>query len=217
MITQTAIQLIVNNLAAMRGTRIIFQNLSLTAKSGDAYAIIGPNGAGKTTFLRCVAGFLAPAFGSVLVTGGADEQSVGEQCHYIGHLNGIKPALTVLENLTFFAEFLGGNCTEIAQVADRFALGELVDIPAAYLSAGQKRRLGLARLLCAERPIWLLDEPAVSLDQASQRILAGIVAAHLAAGGIVVAVTHTPLGWDTVETLEFGNVAARADDEAVSS
>lgn len=206
MITQSAIQLIVNNLAAMRGTRTVFRNLDLTANAGEAYAIIGPNGAGKTTFLRCIAGLLAPSSGSVTVTGGSGEQSVGEYCHYIGHLNGIKPALSVIENLEFYSRFLGGG--DVWAAAGQLALADLEDIPAAYLSAGQKRRLGLARLLCAYRPIWLLDEPAVSLDAASQDILAQIVSDHLRGGGIVLAVTHTPLGWNAANTLDFGRLVA---------
>lgn len=215
MITQTSIQLIVNNMAAMRGTRIVFRNLDLTAKAGDAFAIIGPNGAGKTTFLRCVAGLLAPLSGSVTLTGGNDERSVGEQCHYIGHLNGIKPALSVKENLQFYYRFLGGG-GDIAMAAERLALSELEEIPAAYLSAGQKRRLGLARLLCARRPVWLLDEPAVSLDKASQGILGQIVADHLHGGGIVLAVTHMPLGWDSAETLDFGRLVTEEAENPAS-
>jgi heme exporter protein A len=212
MITQSAIQLIVNNLAAMRGTRTVFRNLDLTANAGDAYAIIGPNGAGKTTFLRCIAGLLPPASGSVALTGGDDERSVGEHCHYIGHLNGIKPALSVIENLQFYSRFLGGG--DVWAAAGQLALADLEDIPAAYLSAGQKRRLGLARLLCAYRPVWLLDEPAVSLDKASQDILAQIVSDHLRGGGIVLAVTHTPLGWDTARTLDFGRLVAEEAEAA---
>jgi heme exporter protein A len=216
MITQTAIQLIVNNLAAMRGTRMVFRNLDVTAKAGDAYAIIGPNGAGKTTFLRCVAGLLAPASGSVTLTGGDEERSVGEQCHYIGHLNGIKPALSVRENIEFYYHFLGGS-GDIGIALERLALTELEDIPAAYLSAGQKRRLGLARLLCAHRPLWLLDEPAVSLDKASQEVLAQIVSDHLRGGGIALAVTHTPLGWESAQTLDFGQLVQDQDDVVESA
>ena len=212
MITQSAIQLIVNNLAAMRGTRTVFRHLDLTANAGDAYAIIGPNGAGKTTFLRCIAGLLPPAAGSVALTGGDDERSVGEHCHYIGHLNGIKPALSVIENLQFYSHFLGGG--DVWAAAGQLALADLEDIPAAYLSAGQKRRLGLARLLCAYRPVWLLDEPAVSLDKASQDILAQIVSDHLRGGGIVLAVTHTPLGWETAKTLDFARIAAEEAEAA---
>jgi heme exporter protein A len=204
MITHPAIGLIVNKLAAMRGTRIIFRGLDLRIEGGHALTVVGPNGAGKTTLLRCIAGFLPPAHGTVTLAGGDEERSLGEQCHYIGHMNGIKPALTVSANLGFFANFLGGAPEGTALAAERLALAELEDIPAAYLSAGQKRRLGLARLICAPRPLWLLDEPAVSLDEASQRILAGMVAEHLAGGGIALAATHTALGWDGAEMLDLG-------------
>ncbi len=213
MITDPAIQLIVNNLAAMRGTRIIFEGLNLDAEGGHALTVIGPNGAGKTTFLRCIAGFLPATEGTVRLEGGDEERSVGEQCHYIGHLNGIKPALTVLENLEFFANFLQGSRETTAQAAERLALAELADIQAGYLSAGQKRRLSIARLICARRPLWLLDEPAVSLDKASQTILAGMVAEHLASGGIVVAATHTQLGWSESKTIDFSDLAGREGAE----
>ena len=208
-------QLIVNNLEAARGTRTIFQGLSLAVEAGEALTLIGPNGAGKTTLLRCLAGFLTPVSGAVRLDGGDDERSVGEQCHYIGHLNGVKPALTVSENLAFFAQFLGDRPEATAKAAERLMLANLEDIPAGYLSAGQKRRLGLARLLCADRPLWLLDEPAVSLDHASQEILAGIVGEHLAGGGIVVAATHTPLGWSEAKTLDFREIAANRGADIV--
>jgi heme exporter protein A len=207
MIKHPGLQLIVQDLAAWRGNRMIFHGLNLSAPAGRALTVIGPNGAGKTTLLRCIAGLLPIASGEVRLEGGETDAGVGEQCHYIGHLNGIKPALTVTENLTFFADFLAGDRAAIARATDRLALGGLEDIPAAYLSAGQKRRLGLARLLCAERPLWLLDEPAVSLDVASRRVLADIVAEHLAGGGIAVAVTHMPLGWEEAATFEFSGFA----------
>ncbi len=214
MLAHPAIQLLVNDLAAIRGTRVIFRGLGLEASGGDAVTLVGPNGAGKTTFLRCLSGLLRPFHGTITIKGCDDEQSVGEQCHYIGHLNGIKPAFTVSDNLVFFADFLGGSREDVAQAAERLALAELEDIPAAYLSAGQKRRLGLARLLCARRPLWLLDEPAVSLDQASQRILAGMVAEHLARGGIVIAATHTPLGWSDAKTIDFAEIARQSVADA---
>jgi heme exporter protein A len=210
MITHPATKLIVHDLTALRGTRIIFQGLGLAVEAGEALTVTGPNGAGKTTLLRCIAGFLPAAYGEIKLTGGDDEQAVGERAHYIGHLNGIKPALTVSENLRFFADFLGGDADPGA-AAERLSLAALSDIPAGYLSAGQKRRLGLARLVCARRPLWLLDEPAVSLDAASQDLLKDIVAAHLREGGIVVAVTHMPLGWAEARRFDFREFAERAE------
>jgi heme exporter protein A len=209
MITHPATKLLVNDLTVLRGTRIIFQNLGLAAGAGEALTVTGPNGAGKTTLLRCIAGFLPAAYGEIKLAGGDEERTVGEQAHYIGHLNGIKPALTVSENLRFFTDFLGqGSDPEAA--AERLGLAVLTDIPAAYLSAGQKRRLGLARLACAHRPLWLLDEPAVSLDVASQNILKDMVAEHLRKGGIVVAVTHVPLGWAESRRFDFSMFSQRA-------
>jgi len=211
MITQPAIQLIVNDLAVLRGTRIVFEGLTLSVKAGQALTVIGPNGAGKTTLLRCIAGFLPAANGMIRLEGADDERSIGEHCHYVGHLNGIKPALTVSENLVFATEFLNADRQNAARAAEQLALAELEDIPAGYLSAGQKRRLGLARLVCAPRPLWLLDEPAVSLDTASQGILGSLVSNHLGEGGIVLAVTHAPLGWSQAEIFNFSDIVVQAE------
>jgi heme exporter protein A len=135
---------------------------------------------------------------------------VGEQCHYVGHLNAIKSALTVEENAAFWCHFLGGEAERIATALAAFGLDALRDIPAAYLSAGQKRRLGLARVLVAERPIWLLDEPTVSLDEAAQAVLARAVDAHTGHGGLVVAATHMPLAFAGARELRLGRAAAAA-------
>lgn len=184
------------------------RDVSFEIAGGEALTLTGPNGVGKTTLLRALAGLLPPLSGSVGLGGGDQERSVGEQCHFVGHLNGIKPALSVAENLDFFAKFLGGTAAMASRAAETLGLSDLEDVPAALLSAGQKRRLGLARLLCAERPLWLLDEPAVSLDTASQDILSGMVTAHLSAGGIVAAATHTPLGWPNARTVNLGTIGA---------
>ncbi len=189
-------QLVAENLVLKRGGRTIINGLSFQLGAGQALLLTGANGSGKTTLLRSVAGFLKPFTGELRADGLDDEQELGELCHFVGHLDGNKPHLTVMENAAFYAGYLGGLDASRAQVGlKKFALAELADIPAAYLSAGQKRRLALARLVATPRPIWLLDEPTVSLDTASVALLVDAVNAHLATGGIVVAATHLPLAF----------------------
>jgi len=205
-------RLIAEALTSTRGGRSLFSDLSFSVEGGEALVLMGPNGAGKTTLIRIVAGLLAPSAGAVRLDGGDAERSVGEQCHYVGHLNALKAGLTVEENAGFWCRFLdqGGAADRVEAALLAFGLAELGDIPAAYLSAGQKRPLGLARLLLAERPVWLLDEPTVSLDQAAQEMLAAAAGAHLAAGGLVVAATHVPLGFARARELHLGSRAVTA-------
>src|SRR5581483_134879 len=207
---EALMKLIADDLASIRGGRTLFSGLSFTVGEGEALLLTGPNGAGKTTLIRTIAGLLGPAAGSVRLEGGGADRSVGEQCHYVGHLNAIKSALTVEENAAFWCRFLGGEAERIATALAAFGLDALRDIPAAYLSAGQKRRLGLARVLVAERPIWLLDEPTVSLDEAAQAVLARAVDAHTGHGGLVVAATHMPLAFAGARELRLGRAAAAA-------
>ena len=203
-------KLVAENLSARRGERLLFAGLSFAVDAGQAMVVRGPNGAGKTTLLRTLAGFLPPEAGQLRLEGGAAEASIAEQCHYVGHANAVKTSLTIAENAVFWSGFLGGTSDRIDAALAAFGLEALRDIPTGYLSAGQRRRAGLTRLLLAPRPIWLLDEPTSSLDQAGQEVLAGTVNAHLAGGGLVVAATHMPLGFDRAHELRLSRVTAVA-------
>lgn len=198
--------LVAKELACVRGGRTVFQDLSFSVSAGSGLLLRGPNGSGKTSLLRTIAGLIPRAAGTLMLDGGDPDATVPEQCHFIGHQNGIKRALTVAENLDFWCRYLGGRT--ITDALDRLHLSDLADIPAGYLSAGQSRRLGLARLVAAHRPLWLLDEPSVSLDTASCGILADIMREHIAAGGIVAASTHADLGLAFDQTLTLGKVVS---------
>jgi len=188
-----------HGLGCIRGGREVLAGLNFAVDGGEALAITGRNGAGKTTLLRLIAGLLEPAGGQLELTGGAPDTSVAEQAHYVGHRDALKPALSVRENLDFWYAFLGGRDASAASALEAVGLGGLAALPAAYLSAGQRRRLALARLVAAPRPIWLLDEPTAALDTAGQQRLAELMTSHLAGGGIIVAATHGPLGIEAKE------------------
>jgi heme exporter protein A len=188
----------------VRGEREVFAGLHFQANAGEALAVTGRNGAGKTSLLRLIAGLLMPASGSVVIEGGDAELTVAEQAHYLGHRDALKPALSVAENLSFWTDFLGGGTTRaIADCLAAVGLSHAVELPAATLSAGQRRRLSLARLLAVPRPLWLLDEPTAALDAAGQAMFADLMREHLAGGGLIVAATHGPLGIDARE-LQIG-------------
>lgn len=200
-------QLVAENLVLERGGRNVVDGLSLRLDSGAALVLTGPNGSGKSTLLRALAGYLRPASGSVRISGAGDDREPSEVCHFVGHLDGIKTHLTAAENLSFWATYLGGSMDLAARVEgalQRFALDPLADIPAGYLSAGQKRRLALARLVAAERPLWLLDEPTVSIDASSVEVLIAAINAHLAAGGMAVIATHVPMALVPVQQIRLG-------------
>jgi heme exporter protein A len=194
----------------------VIEGLSFDVAGGEALLVTGPNGSGKTTLLRTIAGFVKPEAGRVVLEGGNEDESLGEQCHYVGHLDGAKSALTVAANLEFWATYLGGSGSRppVREAVDaalaRFGLEPLAGVPAGFLSAGQRRRLGLARTLAARRPVWLLDEPTVSLDAGATGRLAQVIGEHLGGGGILVAATHLPLGIDGAKFLRLGVTAEAA-------
>lgn len=195
--------LVVQDLACRRGERLILDGVSFSVEPGRALILRAPNGAGKTTLLRAIARLTPPVRGTV--------SPDPEAMTWFGHSDGVKAQLTVAENLRFWAAVHGTR--NIAPALAAFRLEELADRPAAYLSAGQRRRLGLARLLVAGRPIWLLDEPTVSLDAATVATFAEVVKAHLAAGGLALIATHIPLGLAEEDVLDVTPFRARESVE----
>jgi len=183
-------------LACVRGDKKLFDGLNFRVTAGQALAVEGANGAGKTSLLRMIAGFLAPAAGRILVKAAAgesdDAEERGKSVGWLGHQDGLKPQLSVREQLDFFASLYGNKAD--SAVLEQVGLARQADLPCRYLSAGQKRRLGLARLLASKRPLWLLDEPFAALDASGQQLIAHLMARHCGEGGIIVAATHEPLG-----------------------
>jgi heme exporter protein A len=183
----------------------VFADLDFEVASGEALAVTGHNGSGKTSLLRLVAGLLMPTEGTIALEGGEAELTLAEQAHYLGHRDALKPALSVEENLSFWRNFLGGETAEADASLKAVGIDHAAHLPAAYLSAGQRRRLSLARLLAVRRPVWLLDEPTAALDAAGQKLFSGLMREHLARGGLILAATHGPLGIEARE-LKMGGI-----------
>ncbi len=180
------------NLSCERGGRTVFSDQNFSLGSGEFLQLAGPNGSGKSSLLRLLANLSEPSLGKITLEGGSPELTLGQQAHYIAHSDASKSALTVTENLIFWRDFLGGG--DLQHAVESVNLSALADYPVALLSAGQKRRLALARLALVPRAIWLLDEPSVGLDEDSQKLLVALMSKHLKAGGLIVAATHVPLG-----------------------
>src|SRR5262249_7816160 len=192
-------------LRCVRGGREVFSGLDFESVAGAALAVTGPNGSGKTSLLRLIAGLLHSAGGAIVLAGGDAELTLPDQAHYLGHRDALKPALSVMENLSFWRDFLGGEGDAAASLA-RVGIDHAAHLPAGFLSAGQRRRLSIARLLSVKRPIWLLDEPSTALDVAGQAVFVGVMREHLSGGGMIIAATHAPLGIEAKE-LRIGGAA----------
>jgi len=206
-------------LACMRGGRPVFSGVEFSLASGGLLALTGPNGSGKSSLLRLLAGLLPPAGGSVRLSSGTERAGGGGEAlpeaddqaddliHYFGHLDGLKSIFTLQENLAFWRTLYGTGEPDIAisigEAVAQVGLGHMRDLPVSVFSAGQRRRAGLARLLTAPRPVWLLDEPTAALDSDGEAMLGGLMEAHLASGGMIVAATHLALPVAATQTLEM--------------
>ncbi len=210
-------RLIATDLAAMRGGERIFEGVSFEVAGGRSLVVTGPNGAGKSTLLRIMAGLLRPETGTLRLEGGDGEARLAEETHYLGHLDAMKRELTVRENLEFWRRYMGGGqdapARSAIEAADAVGLAAVMHLPFGCLSAGQQRRIAIAKLLLARRPVWLLDEPTGALDAASEAVFAGIVARHCGAGGILVAATHRLLGLDDPQRLELERYRAAVPED----
>lgn len=206
------------DLTCLRGDRLVFTELDFRLEPGEALMLLGPNGSGKSSLLRILAGLLRP-FRGKLAWDDLDVSDEPDQhrrrVHYVGHLDAVKPVLSAAENLAFWAR-LGGAGDPHAKALEalaRLGVPHIAGVPGRYLSAGQKRRLNLARILAAPAPLWLLDEPTVALDRAAVRLLEGIIAEHRAAGGMVVLSTHADIDMPGHRVLHLDDFTPRAADD----
>ncbi len=200
--------LALTNLTLTRGERTLFSGLSFTVKHGEAVALTGANGAGKTSLLRAIAGFIRPEAGDVAFIDDDDQpiepdQARAHEVHMLGHLDGLKGARTAREELTFQSQWLGHSHSGIDHAIETLGLKPLLDLEVRKLSAGQRRRLALARLIGSPRALWLLDEPLSPLDARWREAVGEMMARHIAGGGLILAAVHDPLPIPT-RSLDLG-------------
>ncbi|MFC3079328.1 heme ABC exporter ATP-binding protein CcmA [Phenylobacterium terrae] len=186
-------ELTIEELAIRRGERRLFEGLSLRLRAGEAVALVGRNGSGKTSLLRAIAGLVRPEAGRIGFGGVDPRDARADGVHLLGHQDGLKPARTAAEELAFWSRWMGGTQALAEAAVERLALAPLLELEVRRLSAGQRRRLAIARLLAAPRPLWLLDEPTSPLDAEWRSRFADLLEEHLAGGGLVLAAVHDPL------------------------
>ncbi len=202
-----------NKLICVRSERIVFTGLDFILEAGGALVLIGPNGSGKSSLLRLMCGLLKPASGTLSWDGeetGEDPEAHGGRLHYVGHHDAVKPVLNVAENVSFWASLQNHNGDTPATVKaalEAFGIGHLSDVPGRFLSAGQKRRVNLARILAAPAPLWLLDEPTTALDKQTISALEATIARHRENGGMVVISTHSDMALGTYQVLDLADFA----------
>jgi heme exporter protein A len=211
-----------HGLRCIRGDRVVFSDLTFSFSAGEAILLLGRNGSGKSSLLRVMGGLVQAASGRLEWNGEAistDREAHGLRCRYIGHADAIKPVLTVAENIAFWVRLWAPEAAPTAaaltacveQALDRFSMARLADVPGRFLSAGQKRRVNLARLFAAPGTLWLLDEPTTALDKASIAVLEQAIADHRAAGGVVVLSTHTDVTLPDARIMHMEDFAPRLD------
>ncbi len=197
------------NLACVRGERVVFRHLDFQLEPGGALILAGPNGSGKSSLLRVMAGLLEAYEGRLQWAGediGKDFEAHNARLHYVGDHDTVKPALTVFENTAFWAGLRGGK-KQVPEALDAFAIQRLAGVAGRFLSAGQKRRVNLSRILATPAPLWLLDEPATALDKATVAAFEKIIAKHRKDGGMVVFSTHAEIFVEGARVLNLANFA----------
>jgi heme exporter protein A len=202
---QQRLSLEAQGLACGHGDNVLVRDLGFSVPAGSGLLLRGPNGAGKSTLLLTLAGLLPPLAGTIAIAG--HDPDHGPALHYCGHRNAVRPRLSVIETLTFWAAINGASGIAPHDALERVGLARIARLDAGYLSAGQQRRLALSRLLVSHRPVWLLDEPTAALDTEGQALLAALLEEHLAGGGLAVIATHDAIALDGLATLALDAAA----------